>query len=125
MNQQTTIDIAGVVIEISDAEFVKLRTGLQKIRKYVTIIDETLYAVAITLWGELCEKHTIISVGDVIVVQRGRISEFGGKSVNAADDHALLQINGEDERTLNLKRWFYEFLSTHKQNFKSSLKFLT
>ena len=51
-----SIDIIGIVLEVTKQEAVKLKSGAEKVRKYVTLCDETNCTIAITLWGELCER---------------------------------------------------------------------
>jgi hypothetical protein len=40
-----TIDVCGVVIEVSETETVNLRKGSQKVRKYVTLVDDSFCAI--------------------------------------------------------------------------------
>ena len=51
----------GVIIDISEPEYVKLRNGSSKVRKYLTLIDDTFYSIVVTLWGEMCEKNPNLS----------------------------------------------------------------
>lgn len=41
------MDVTGVIVDISDQESIKLKSGTQKVRKYITIIDETCCSVTI------------------------------------------------------------------------------
>lgn len=58
VQQMKTLDICGVIAEVSDTETVNLRKGNQKIRKYVTLIDDSFCAVSLTLWASMCERIT-------------------------------------------------------------------
>jgi len=91
--QLKTLDIVGVITEISEKETVNLRSGQQKVRKYVTLIDDSSCSISLTLWGEMCERSTDHQTGDILAVKGARVSEFGGKSLNAADDHSVLFKN--------------------------------
>lgn len=104
--QMNTLDISGVIIEISEKETVNLRSGQQKVRKYVTLIDDSSYSISLTLWGDMCERSSALKIGDVLAVKGARVSEFGGKSLNAADDHSVLFINMNHERCRALKLWY-------------------
>lgn len=101
-----TLDISGVIIEISEKETVNLRSGQQKVRKYVTLIDDSSFSISLTLWGDMCERSSSLNIGDVLAVKGARVSEFGGKSLNAADDHSVLFINMNHERCRALKLWY-------------------
>lgn len=104
--QLMTLDICGVVSEISEKEIINLRSGMQKVRMYVTLIDDSYFSISLTLWGEMCERCSSIQMGDILSVKGARVSEFGGKSLNAADDHSLLFINMDSERVSQLKAWY-------------------
>lgn len=52
-----SLDVIGVIIDITDQETVKLKNKAQKFRKYITIVDESSCSISITLWGEMCEKN--------------------------------------------------------------------
>jgi len=52
------------------------------------LVDNTEKAISLTLWGDaMCDKCTM-QVGEIIAIKAARCSEFGGRSLNAADDHA-------------------------------------
>ena len=75
-------------------------------RKYVTIFDNSYYAIIMTIWGEMCEKFPNLAQGDIVLVKRARISEFGGKSLNAADDHSIMYVNHLEPKSQYLQNWF-------------------
>ena len=75
----------------------------------MTLIDESKCSVTITLWGEISSKHAGLRVGDIIVAKRTKFSEFGGISLNAADDHSVLLSNLNDDNSRKLRSWFNDF----------------
>ena len=85
-----TLDVCGVIAEVSDNETVNLRKGSQKVRKYVTLLDDSGCSISLTLWANMCERVASDHIGCVLAVKGARVSEFGGKSLNAADDHSTL-----------------------------------
>jgi replication factor A1 len=103
-----TLDVCGIVVEVSENEMVNLRKGSQKVRKYVTLIDDSGYAISLTLWAAMCERITEADIHKVIAVKGARVSEFGGKSLNAADDHSTLFPELNHERCRELLRWYNE-----------------
>ena len=110
--QMNTLDISGVIIEVSEKETVNLRSGQQKVRKYVTLIDDSSCSISLTLWGEMCERSSSLKMGDVLAVKGARVSEFGGKSLNAADDHSVLFINMNHEKCRSLKLWYENLVAS-------------
>lgn len=51
-----TLDVCGIILEVSDTETVNLRKGSQKVRKYVTLVDDSMYSISLTLWAGMCER---------------------------------------------------------------------
>ena len=109
-----TLDVCGVVAEVSANEIVNLKKGNQKVRKYVTLVDDTGYAISLTLWATMCVRITNDDLHKVIAVKGARVSEFGGKSLNAADDHSSLFTELNHERFRHLYKWYSEIKSAGK-----------
>ena len=102
----------GLIIDVTDAENVKLKSNREKARRYVTLVDETSCSIVVTLWGDLCEKSTL-TPGDIIALTGARVSDYGGKSLNSASDHAELQVNPNHERARKLSMWYNELILKH------------
>jgi len=48
-------------------------------------------SISLTMWGEeMCNRNENLKIGQVLAVKSARVSEFGGRSLNVADDHASL-----------------------------------
>lgn len=120
-----TIDLIGVVTEINEKEVVKLRRGFDKYRRYLTIIDDTSCSIIITLWAEMCDRFLNIQKGDIIAIKGARVSEFGGKSINAADDHAILYHNINHDRAKKLLQFYQQFIAMNGEEALDKMKPLT
>lgn len=94
-------------------------------RKYVTLIDDSSCSISLTLWGEMCERSTNLTIGDILAVKGARVSEFGGKSLNAADDHSILFINMNHERCRTLKTWYNELMACGQSDPLQAIRSLT
>ena len=105
-----TLDIAGVIMEVSENEMVNLRKGSQKVRKYVTLVDDSMCAISLTLWASMCDRITPDDINKVIAVKGARVSEFGGKSLNAADDHSTLYMELNHDKCRQLIKWHKDLL---------------
>jgi hypothetical protein len=90
----------------------------------VTLVDESSYSIVVTLWGDICEK-THLTPGDIIALTGARISEYGGKSINAASDHADLILNPNHERARKLSFWYNDLISKFGQDAVNRIKSLT
>ena len=100
-----TVDVCGIVADVSENETVNLRKGSQKVRKYVTLIDNTGCGISLTLWASMCDRVTNLDLNKVLAVKGARVSEFGGKSLNAADDHSSLFMDLNHDRCKQLLKW--------------------
>ena len=98
--------MCGIITEVSENEMINLRKGSQKVRKYVTLIDDTGCSISLTLWATMCDRVCSDDIGKVIAVKGARVSEFGGKSLNAADDHSILLQELNHERCNQLAKWY-------------------
>jgi ssDNA-binding replication factor A large subunit len=118
------VDVLGLIIDVSDSETVKLKFNREKVRKYLTLVDETSYSIVVTLWGDICEK-SVLSAGDIIGISGARISDYGGKSLNAASDHADLTINPNHERARKLSFWYNDLIQKYGGDAVNKIRSLT
>ena len=73
----------------------------------------------------MCERSSALKTGDVLAVKGARVSEFGGKSLNAADDHSVLFINMNHEKCRALKLWYENLLQSGGEDPLASITSLT
>jgi len=118
------VDVLGLIIDVSESETVKLKFNREKVRKYLTLVDETSYSIVVTLWGDICEK-LVLSAGDIIGISGARISDYGGKSLNAASDHADLTINPNHERARKLSFWYNDLIQKYGSDAVNKIRSLT
>ncbi len=52
------IDICGIIAEVSETVTIKLRNGSQKVRRIVTLVDDTGYSICLTLWASIVDRLT-------------------------------------------------------------------
>lgn len=66
-----------------------------------------MHSVSLTMWGDdLCDKNAHLKAGDVIAIKSARVSEFGGKSLNAASDHAQVFVDLDNAECQKIKKWY-------------------
>lgn len=78
----------------------------------MTLVDDSNCAISLTLWAAMCERITDQDLEKVIAVKGARVSEFGGKSLNAADDHSTLFTELNHDRCRQLLKWFATLKNT-------------
>jgi len=78
-----SIDVIGVVSQIKPLSSVTIKqSGAIKDRRNITIVDESKYAIQISLWGMNAKKDDY-KEGDVIAIRGARVSDYGGKTLNS------------------------------------------
>lgn len=120
--QLKTIDVVGIISDLGEKENVNLKTGKSKLRRYIELTDDSEAKISLTLWGEeACNKHEL-QVGDLLAIKAARVSDYGGRSLNAADDHAQLFKEKDfknDKFVNNLLKWYWK-LRDQGQSFEES-----
>jgi replication factor A1 len=86
-----SIDVCGVITYLGEKDSVNVKaTGQSKPRRQITLADDSMKAISITLWGdELCNRNDF-AAGDVLAIKAARVSEFGGRSLNCSGDTSSL-----------------------------------
>ena len=103
-----TIDVVGVISMLGEKEEINLKNGTTKLRRQIQLVDDSQVSVSLTFWGEeLCSRDDL-TLGDVLAVKAGRVSEFGGRSLNCSNDHASLYRMAElktNPDALRIQAW--------------------
>lgn len=81
-----------------------LKSGSNRDKRALTIVDETEMSIIVTLWGTLANQHRY-EVGQIIAFKNASISDFGGKSINCGDDRTQIIFEPNHPRTLLLQKW--------------------
>lgn len=112
LNNNTILDIIGVVFKISPLTSVikKDRTETQK--RTLHIKDMSLKSVEVTLWGNFCnreglELQTLCDSGlfPILAMKGARVSDYNGKTVGTIST-SQLSINPGITEAFNLRTWF-------------------
>ncbi|CAE8594787.1 unnamed protein product [Polarella glacialis] len=95
-------DIVAVVTEVQDAVLLQTRIG-QRLKRQITIVDNSSTSVAITLWADRAELP--IQVGHVVFVRGAKVSDFNGRSLDLSEA-SFLDVNPDDQRAFRLQAWY-------------------
>lgn len=80
-----SIDVIGSVVHSGPKDEIKLKSGEMKSKKLITLADDSNCSINLTLWGdENCDKYASLQTGQILAIKCARISDFGGKSLNAS-----------------------------------------
>jgi len=102
------VDIIGVVTYISSiAEITSKKTNKTLTKRSLTVSDQSLKAVDLTLWGKQAEQYNEQELKDnpIIAVKKCRVSNFGGKSLSTGFGSQIF-INPELPEAFQLRSWY-------------------
>jgi replication factor A1 len=106
--QQRTVDVAGVILNVGSVSLFqpKDQTRAAKDKRTLTIADESGLKIQLTLWGKNATRLPF-DEGRVIAIKGAKVSEYGGKSLNAGDEHSQLFLDPPgDKRCDELRKWY-------------------
>ncbi len=78
MPQNSTVDVIGVIFEISALSQIKLKsTNEMKDRCNLVVADDSNFSVGLTLWGSVAVNlQSALKVGDVVAFKSCRVSDY-------------------------------------------------
>lgn len=106
--QMRTIDTIGVITQVGIlGQFKPKNGGPSRDKKTLCIADDSGLSIQLTLWGghALNDK---LKEGQILAVRGARVSDYGGKSLNAGDENSKIYINIDHKRTEQLRKWYDE-----------------
>ena len=105
MVQQQTVDVVGVILSMFSVQSIQLKDGGTRNKRTMTVADDSLHAIDITVWGELAESVDF-QVGAVYAFCNCRVSEFSGRSLNASPDRGDLVPDVKHPEAVKVVKWF-------------------
>jgi replication factor A1 len=104
VNENTNVDVIGVVKEIGDVlSLTSKRTGQELLKCDLTLVDDTGVQVRLTMWGTPAqEARNTLGGNKVVAFRRARVSDYGGKSLSGGDIH----IEPKIPETEALQEWW-------------------
>lgn len=100
------VDVFGFILE--DRGFIEYQSKNDKTIKNqrITIGDDTLYKIDVTLWEPIGSPDTTYSVGDLIALKNCRIREFGGKKTLSTTESSELKLSLDPKSDNKLRAFF-------------------
>lgn len=105
MAEDATVDLMGAIDNVSKISIVKKKNKIDVVKRDVTIVDTSLHAINVTIWGEKADDFRG-NKGDILVVSGAKVGTWGGKSVSAS---GALFVNSKIPSTVDwnkLKVWY-------------------
>lgn len=101
-------DVLGVVTAVNPVQSLRSKAGRDLVKRDITIMDDTLTSISLTLWGDQAEPHNdnYLQGNPVVAVRACRVSEFSGRSLSTTFDSKLaINPTGSSEAAA-LAQWY-------------------
>lgn len=103
--QQRTVDVVGVITNVGQLGSFQPRQPnpdgsmrAAKDKRSLQLADESGMSVQLTLWGSVARMGGL-QEGRVLAIKGARVTDYGGKNLNADDDHSQLFLDIDHKRT--------------------------
>jgi len=107
----STVDLVAVVRDSSEVVEINSKTGNKALQKRdVTLIDDTLTEVRLTLWGEKAVQLKDLT-GRVIALKGVKVGDYGGRNLGMLNSSSLV-INPNLPEALALFNWQSQYVNT-------------
>ncbi|KAK7552389.1 replication factor A 1, rfa1 [Phyllosticta citricarpa] len=122
----TTIDTLGVLKEVGEAsEIVSKSTGKPYSKRELTLVDDSMHSVRLTVWGKTAEEFDV-TPNSVVAFKGVKVSDFGGRSLSLLSS-GTMNINPDIDEAHKLKGWYdasgnSENFTTHQQSVGTTSK---
>lgn len=114
VKNKTLIDIVAIIHEISEPSNTTKKDGTMVKKRFVSLVDESMFLVVLCLWGEAAEQFNG-KVGTVIAIKNAILIDYERKELNFTKDTSFIL---EPEQKNYLKTWYdkveKEFIPLHK-----------
>ncbi|XP_050528390.1 replication protein A 70 kDa DNA-binding subunit-like [Daktulosphaira vitifoliae] len=110
------VDVIGVCQHTSDIVNLVSKTTKKDLRKRdITLVDQSLSSVTVTLWDNLAEEFDG-SLQPVVAIKGSKIREFMGSKSLSLMGSSIIQINPDIEDSHRLRGWYDALPSTVEFN---------
>ena len=106
LQPKSSVDIIGLVTDVTPVTQVKLRSGEEKDRRTITIADDSGSSVDITFWGAAARAQGL-QVDKIVAVKDCRVSDYKGVSLNGPNDGRDVKVEDQigHPRLAELRKW--------------------
>ncbi|KAI9592047.1 hypothetical protein BDF19DRAFT_452987 [Syncephalis fuscata] len=105
VDKDASVDVIGVVKDVEElSQIISKTTQRPLVKREITLVDESLFAVRLTLWGNQAETFN----GDnqpVIAFKGVRVGDFQGRSLSMLSS-AIMAVNPDIPESHRLRGWY-------------------
>jgi replication factor A1 len=105
VEKDATVDVVGVLKEVGDVgEIVSKTTQKPYNKRELTLVDDTGYAVRVTIWGKAAAEFDA-SIESIVAFKGTRVSDFGGRSLSLLSS-GTMALDPDIPEAHKLKGWY-------------------
>uniref|UniRef100_A0A1B6MN54 Replication protein A subunit n=1 Tax=Graphocephala atropunctata TaxID=36148 RepID=A0A1B6MN54_9HEMI len=115
----TIVDLIGVCKSATDLQNLVARTTNRELKKReITLVDHSLTAVSVTLWGTQAEEFDA-SLQPIVAIKGARVSEYNGSKSVSLVSSSNMQLNPDMDESHKLRGWFDNYCQDSSINFNN------
>ncbi|KAF0988305.1 hypothetical protein HZS_5032 [Henneguya salminicola] len=112
--KDSLIDLIAVIIEVGPSALINSKAGARQLcKRELTISDESLISISLTLWGEDADSEKFTDVGTVLAIKAAKVSEFHGRTLSTISS-TVMEKNPDVPQTRKLDEWYRNLPSDTK-----------
>lgn len=101
----TTIDTIGVLKDVGEvSEIISKTTSKPYQKRELTIVDDSMHSVRLTIWGPTAQNFDASSES-VVAFKGVKVSDFGGRSLSLLSSGSM-NVNPDIDEAHKLKGWY-------------------
>ena len=105
MEKDVTIDVIGVLREVSETnQIVSKTTNKPYDKRELTLVDNTNFSVRLTIWGNTATSFDV-NPESIIAFKGVKVSDFGGRSLSLLSAGSMA-VNPDIDEAHKLKGWY-------------------
>ncbi|KDO22120.1 hypothetical protein SPRG_10939 [Saprolegnia parasitica CBS 223.65] len=103
---ESTIDMIGIVKTVAPCAELTSKAGKQLQKRDITMVDDTLAEIKVTLWSERAQDPTCDTwVDQVLAIKGCRVSEYNGRSIGTFSSTGFV-LNPPLPESARLLNWY-------------------
>ena len=105
IEKDSTIDTIGILKEVGEiSEIVSKTTSKPYSKRDLTLVDDTLHSVRLTIWGNMAKEFNA-DPDSVIAFKGVKVSDFGGRSLSLLSSGSMA-LDPDIDEAHKLKGWY-------------------
>ncbi|KAF3057993.1 Replication factor A protein 1 [Daldinia childiae] len=105
VEKDATVDVIGVLKEVGEVSSITSKnTGKPFDKRELTLVDDTSYAVRLTIWGKTATTFTT-QPESIVAFKGAKVSDFGGRSLSLLSSGSM-NVDPDIEEAHRLKGWY-------------------